>query len=69
MLDEPESQKKRPEEDFENKRLIPVLKEAFDLISTIEERKKKTEKRIKKIERQQSRVRKSLRSFSLYKRS
>ena len=52
MLDEPESQKKRPEEDFENKRLIPVLKEAFDLISTIEERKKKTEKRIKKIERQ-----------------
>ena len=52
MKDAPDSQKKIPEEDFENKKLIPIFKEAFDLISTIEERKKTTEARIKRIERQ-----------------
>lgn len=52
LKDEPESQKKMPEEDFENKKLIPILKAAFDVINEIEEKKRVTEKRIKKIERQ-----------------
>ena len=69
MKDEPESQKKRPEEDFENKKLIPILKEAFDLIDTIETRKKKAEEKIRKIRRQQSRTKLRMRSFSQYKRS
>jgi hypothetical protein len=52
-LDAPESQKKRPEEDFENKKLHPIFKEAYDLITTIENRRKQTEKKIAKIERRQ----------------
>lgn len=51
MKDEPDSQKKMPEEDFENKRLLPILKQAFDLITELEGKKKATETRIKKIER------------------
>ena len=38
--DQPDSQKKKPEEDFENKKLLPVLREAFDLLMMIEKRKK-----------------------------
>lgn len=69
LKDEPDSQKKMPEEDFDNKKLLPILKQAFDLINEIENRKNATEARIKKIERQQLRLRKSLTSFSVYKRS
>lgn len=42
--DAPESQKKKPEEDFDNKKLISVLREAFDLMEIIENRKKDAEK-------------------------
>ena len=45
--DAPESQKKKPEEDFENKKLVPVLREAFELVETIENRKKEAEKKIR----------------------
>ena len=45
--DAPESQKKRPEEDYENKRLLPILREAFDLVMMIEKRKKEALKQIK----------------------
>jgi hypothetical protein len=51
LKDEPDSQKKMPEEDFDNKKLLPILKQAFDLINEIENRKNATEARIKKIER------------------
>jgi len=51
LKDEPESQKKRPEEDYDNKKLLPILKEAFDLITTIEDRKKDMQKKIKRIEK------------------
>ena len=67
--DEHESQKKRSEEDFENKKLVPILKEAFDLITIIENRKKDAEKKIKRIERQQIKIKRDLRSFSTYKKS
>jgi hypothetical protein len=40
-----------PEEDFENKKLFPILRSAFDLINEIETRKKDVEGRIKRIER------------------
>lgn len=69
MKDEPDSQKKRPEEDWENKKLLPIFEEAYKLINEIEQRKTKAEQRIKRIERQQSRMRKSMKSFSVYKRS
>jgi len=42
--EEPESQKKKPEEDFDNKKLLFILREAFDLIEIIEKRKKESEK-------------------------
>lgn len=67
--EEHESQKKRSEEDFENKKLLPILREAFDLISTIENRKRDAEKKIKRIERQQTKMKRDLRSFSIYKKS
>jgi len=69
MKDEPESQKKMPEEDFENKKLLPILRQAFDLITLIENRKKETEAKIKRIERNHTKLRKSLTSFASYKRS
>ena len=47
--DQPDSQKKKPEEDFENKKLLPVLREAFDLLMMIEKRKKDAQKKIKAI--------------------
>jgi len=47
--EEPENQKKMAEEDFENKKLVPVLKEAFDLVNEIETKRKVAEKEIKKI--------------------
>jgi hypothetical protein len=40
MKDVHETQKKRPEEDFDNKKLHSVFKEAFDLITLIEDRKR-----------------------------
>ena len=49
LKDQHESQKKRPEEDYENKKLLPIFKEAFDLINLIENRKRETELKIKKI--------------------
>lgn len=49
LKDQHESQKKKAEEDFDNKKLVPILKEAFDLITLIEDRKRETEKKIKKI--------------------
>ncbi len=69
LKDQPESQKKRAEEDFENKKLVSILREAYDLIKKIEDRKEATEKRIKQIENRQKSLKKSLRSFSSYKRS
>ena len=69
LKDQHESQKKKPEEDFDNKRLISIFKEAFDLINLIEDRKRETEKKIKNIRRNQRDLRKSMRSFSTYKRS
>jgi hypothetical protein len=69
LKDQHESQKKKPEEDFDNKRLISIFKEAFDLINLIEDRKRDTEKKIKNIRRNQRDLRKSMRSFSTYKRS
>jgi hypothetical protein len=36
----PDNQKKRSEEDFENKKLGPVLIEVFDLITKMEKNKK-----------------------------
>ena len=47
LKDEHESQKKKPEEDFENKKLVAIFREAYDLITMIENRKTQTEKRIK----------------------
>lgn len=44
--EEHESQKKRAEEDFENKKLIPILREAFDLVTTIEKQQKRARKQI-----------------------
>ena len=44
LKEQPDSQKKRPEEDFENKKLVPILREAFDLVQTIEKIKKDSEK-------------------------
>jgi|LauGreDrversion4_2_1035121.scaffolds.fasta_scaffold39707_5 hypothetical protein len=40
--DEAQTQKKRPEEDFENLKLRPILRQAFDLIMLIENKKKDT---------------------------
>ena len=42
--EQPDSQKKRPEEDFENKKLIPILREAFDMVMLIENRKVEAER-------------------------
>ena len=53
VKDEHESQKKRPEEDYENKKLIPILREAFDLVMMMEQRKKEAEKKIKRIKKNQ----------------
>jgi hypothetical protein len=69
LKDQHESQKKRPEEDFENKKLLPIFKEAFDLIMIIEDRKRETDKKIKNIRRKQRDLKKTMRSFSTYKRS
>lgn len=42
--EQPDSQKKKPEEDFENKKLFPVLREAFELVSIIEKNRAEAEK-------------------------
>ena len=47
--EQPDSQKKRAEEDFENKKLLSVLQEAFDLITTIEQIRESSKKQINKI--------------------
>ena len=47
--DQPDSKKKKPEVDFENKKLLPVLREAYDLLMMIEKRKKDAQKKIKAI--------------------
>jgi hypothetical protein len=48
---------------------LPIFKEAFDLIMIIEDRKRETEKKIKNIRRNQRDLKKTMRSFSTYKRS
>lgn len=44
-----DEQKDMPEEDFENKKLLPILKEAYDLVITLEKRKETAEKEIKRV--------------------
>jgi len=45
-----ETQKKMPEEDFENKKLLPILQEAFDLVDMLEKKKKETHKQLKRLD-------------------
>ena len=47
----PESQKKRPEEDFENKKLLGILQDVFYLVTDIEKRNKKIDREIKRLNR------------------
>lgn len=42
--DQPDEIKKKPEEDWENKKLIPILIEAYDLVNTIETKRREAEK-------------------------
>ena len=39
-----------PSEDFENTKLLPILKEAYDLFHELDSRKTEAEQKIKKIE-------------------
>lgn len=57
LKDQHESQKKRPEEDWENKKLLPILQEAYYLIKKINKRKEETEAKIKRIEKKQQSLR------------
>ena len=45
-----DKQKEMVPEDFENVRLFPILKEAFDIIKMLENRRADADKKIKKIE-------------------
>ncbi len=69
MKDVPDSQKKRPEEDFENKKLVPVLREAFDLLELMEMNKREAQKQISKIKRSQKTLRGDKRNFNEFKKA
>ena len=45
-----DKQKEMPAEDFENIKLIPILREAYDLFHSLDSRKAEAEKKIKEIE-------------------
>ena len=45
-----DKQDKMPSEDFENAKLLPILKEAYDLFHELDGRKTDAEQKIKKIE-------------------
>jgi len=45
-----DKQDKMPSEDFENTKLLPILKEAYDLFHELDSRKTEAEQKIKKIE-------------------
>jgi hypothetical protein len=42
----PDQSEKKPEEDFENLKLRPILTEAFELVQAIDKHIRKTEKKI-----------------------
>lgn len=67
--EDPDEMKKRPEEDFDNKKLQFVLREAFDLIMILVNRKNSAHKQISTIRRQQTELKRQMRGFSQYKRS
>ena len=50
--DPDEAQKKMHNEKFDNVKLAPILKEAYDLVCTIENHQKKAKKDIAALERQ-----------------
>ena len=49
--------------------MIPILREAYDLVVVLEKRKLDAEKQIRKIEKEQDKSKKHMRSFSTYKKS
>mmetsp|Transcript_25437 Transcript_25437/g.19187 ORF Transcript_25437/g.19187 Transcript_25437/m.19187 type:complete len:279 (+) Transcript_25437:580-1416(+) len=67
--EQPDSQKKRPEEDFENKKLLPVLEETYQLIKTIEGIRNDINKQIKNIQKSQKTLKVREKSFSKYKKA
>lgn len=60
---------KKPEEDFENMKLISVLKEAYELVYAIEKHRKETDKKIRALKKGQTTLRTKVRGFSIYKRT
>jgi hypothetical protein len=58
-----------PEEDFENKKLLPILKEAFDLIRLLEKKKQIADKEIAKIKKQRKKFREEIKNYDKYKKA
>lgn len=69
LRDQDEEVKKLPEEDYENKKLVPILRQAFDLHMKIIKKKEEADKEIKRIQNNKKKLHKESQNYEKYKKA